>query len=589
MTNLHYRITPVSPEAHLFEVRLTVKHPVLERQLLRLPTWIPGSYKIRDFSKHLCHLEASSEAGPLAIEKIDNHSWQVASCSSAWSVTYQVYAWDRSVRTAHLDQTHGFFNGSSVFLEVVGHMGPLDISIEPHAQYRYWYVATAMPRLAVDAQGFGTYTVSDYDASLDFPVEMGTFDQKMFIVNEVPHYMVISGRHNGNVSRLLTDVTFLCQTVQELMGLPNIDWPHYYFLLSLDENSFGGLEHRNSTALMSPRHHMPIHSTVTIDYAQLLSLCCHEYFHSWLVKRIKPAAFCPYDLTRPNITRQLWAFEGITAYYDKLLLVRAGCISVPLYLEMLGKTIQQYLQCPGRLVQSVTDASFDAWTKFYQPDENTDNSSVSYYVKGALIALCADILLRLEGHYTLDTLLQHLWQRYGNDLHGVPEGQIEALLEELGGLSMQTFIHQALYTVSPLPLEDLLAAVGVGIDFQSEPLDTGDPLKIFQKQYGLKCDKQNGLITIQSVSAKGPMETAGVAAGDVLLAIDGLKLTSENLRVLCLQGGKVKNFSVMFFRQDILMQAEILVQPADWNKLVLQLADIEDAETLHRRESWLGL
>ena len=395
---VHYRIACAHPGAHLFRVTLSISAPDPAGCVLSLPAWIPGSYMIREFARNIVSLRACSGRRALALTKIDKHTWRAAPCSDALVVEYEVYAWDLSVRAAHLDETHGFFNGASVFLRVHGQdqgVHALDIMRPVGRSYAAWRVATSLPRgRGTPAYGFGRYEAESYDALIDHPVEMGGFTLVEFFACGVPHAVTITGRHDCDTARLAADLTRICEAhirlfhgARAIAGA--VPFASYLFLVLAVGEGYGGLEHRASTALICARNDLP-HAGLketSEGYRSFLGLCSHEYFHVWNVKRIKPAAFTPYDLTQENYTRLLWAFEGFTSYYDDLILLRADVISLTEYLDAVARTIRQVMRGTGRNKQSVAESSFDAWVKYYRQDENTPNATVSYYTKGSLVAL----------------------------------------------------------------------------------------------------------------------------------------------------------------------------------------------------------
>ena len=311
-----------------------------------------------------------------------------------------------------------------------------------------------------------SFAAANYDELIDHPVEMGPFDLVHFEAGGARHDIAVSGRHRGDLTRLAHDFQRMCRSQIDLFGgAPDSRAPFDYYLFQLLAvgDGYGGLEHRASTSLIAKRDGLPRPGATGVgeDYRSLLGLASHEYFHAWNVKRIKPAAFLPYDLTRENFTRQLWAFEGITSYYDDLTLVRSGLISVDDYLEVVGRDITRLLRAPGRLKQSVADSSFDAWIKYYRRDENTPNAVVSYYVKGALIALSLDLTLRRADAVTLDDVMRALWQRYGKAIVGVPEGGLESVASGLSGTDLSAFFERYVRGTAELPLAELFASFGI--------------------------------------------------------------------------------------------------------------------------------
>ncbi len=372
-----------------------------------MPAWIPGSYLIRDFSRQLDTLQARCKGKAIAVRKTGNHTWRCAPCRGPLAIDYTVYAWDLSVRGAHFDESHAFFNGTSVFLGVIGQTNePCHVKLVPPTQARGWKVYTSLPIAsghpdAAKQYGFGVYAAPDYDALIDHPVEMGTPQVLRFKAHGAAHEMVFTGvAPKLDMARIARDVQKICAAQIALFDpvgkqAPFLDSAsRYVFMVMVTGDGYGGLEHRASTALMTSRYDLPsLGVEPTEGYQTFLGLVSHEYFHTWNVKRIKPAAFAPYNLSRENHTRLLWVFEGFTSYYDDLMLLRSGVIGENDYLRLLGKTISAVHRGAGRHKQSVAESSFDAWTRYYKQDENSPNVLVSYYTKGSLIALGLDAVL----------------------------------------------------------------------------------------------------------------------------------------------------------------------------------------------------
>ncbi|MCO7222687.1 M61 family metallopeptidase [Pleionea sp. CnH1-48] len=577
----HYRIAVHDAAAHLFEVTLTIAKP-LASQSVRLPDWIPGSYMIRDFSKHINQLTAYDlDHKPLTCHKSSKSTWVIACEGGPISVRYYVYAWDLSVRGAHLDQTHGFFNGTSVFLEVVGQSElPCLLSIiQPEfAEAQNWRVATSMPLAsnehpqAAKLYGFGDYWSQDYDELIDHPVEMCDFDSIVFEVAGIPHELVFYGRQRADLDRIARDLTAICEAQIAVFGeLPEIE--RYVFLVTVLGEGYGGLEHRSSTALHCARADLPLvgEDKLSDGYKTFLGLCSHEYFHTWNVKRIKPAVFLPYDLTRETHTPLLWAFEGITSYYDELALVRSGVLNEQEYLVMLAKTVTRVYRGSGRFKQTVTESSYDAWTRFYQQDENAPNAIVSYYTKGALLALCLDLLIRKrsEQKYSLDHVMALLWQEHGRPGVGVEEDTIQKLIKERLNLDLSDFFSMALETTDDLPLAELLADYGVELCWQaaSRYSDLGGKPSEQEVSVNLGATVQQHALgaKLRFVYHQSTAHRAGLSSGDIVIAVDQLKVTSANIesRVASYQVGDTIQFHA--FRRDELMSFEVELQAADNN------------------------
>lgn len=600
-TPIRYTVFPAHPEAHLFEVRCTVTEPDPAGQVFSLPTWTPGSYLIREFARNVVRIRAHSGRKLLPLTKLDKNTWQVAPHAGPVTVTMEVYAWDLSVRGAHLDTTHGFFNGPSLFLKVGGREdSACEVEILPPkgARYRDWGVATAMRRKGARPYLFGSYEATNYDELIDHPVEMGTFELTTFKAAGVQHDIAITGRHRADMRRLARDLKTLCETQIAFFG-GKAPMDRYVFLVTAVGDGYGGLEHRASTALLCSRDDLPQEGVkeVTDSYRNFLGLCSHEYFHTWNVKRIKPAAFSPYDLDRENYTTLLWAFEGITSYYDDLFLVRSGLITPPAYLESLGKSITAVLRGSGRRKQSVAESSFDAWIKYYRQDENAPNAVVSYYLKGSLVALCLDLLIRKEtgGRKSLDQVMQALWKRHGLKGIGVAEDGVEKLAEQVTGLRLKRFFDQALRGTDDLPLEKLLAEVGVEMQIRraESAADKGGrraskPEKALAQRVdlGVRTGDNGGELKLTHVLDGGAAQRAGLAAGDTLVAIDGLKVSAKNLESRLARFRPGEAVRVHAFRRDELQVFDLLLAapPADTCTLIVN----DDRAAARARRRWLG-
>ncbi len=592
---IRYQITSRNPNSHYFDVSICIDKPDPAGQQLRLPNWIPGSYMIRDFARNLLDLRAYDQAGELAIEQIDKSNWRVAACSGELSVEYKVYAKDLSVRAAHLDHSRGYYNGSSVFVEILGQGGkPCEVLIEkPGATCCVdWKLATSLKRKQAEAYGFGLYEALDYDDLIDHPVEMSAFTRITFQACGVPHDIILTGRFECDQARLAADLKTICEHHIRFFGEP-APMDYYQFQVMVVGEGYGGLEHRASTSLIASRASLPKpgQTGVDDDYRDFLGLCSHEYFHTWNVKRIKPEVYRPYDLQREVYSDLLWAFEGITSYYDDLGLLRSGLIETDSYLELLAQTMTRVQRGLGRCRQSAAESSFNAWTKFYKQDENAANAIVSYYAKGCLIAACLDLKMRelTDGQKSLDDVMRRLWQDYREQGKGVEPDGIQKLVSELTGIDLESFLDELIYGTSELPLPELLASVGIevvqrvaknaqdkgGKDIEGElpGVDFGVMLK----------DGEAGLV-IQRVIEDGAAQSGGLSAGDQIIAVDGLRLNLGQLEKKILRANAGDVWQVHAFRRDELHQFEIVLQAAAETTFVLKITDQHQPAC----KAWLG-
>ncbi|MFC5520435.1 M61 family metallopeptidase [Polaromonas jejuensis] len=570
---LHYRVEIGDLHAHLFRVTLTIAQPAA-LQRVSLPVWIPGSYLVREFSKNLQGLRAHQGTRTAApVQQLDKCSWQIP-CSPAKPLvlSYEVYANDNSVRAAWLDAQRGFFNSTSLCLKVEGQENtPHVLELPAPGAVTGWSLATGLSARKVNPQGFGSYVAADYDELVDCPVEMGPFWSGSFTARGVPHRLVVAGAAASfDGERLLADTRKICETeIRFWHGAKKPPYKNYLFMLNAVDDGYGGLEHRNSTALICPRKDLPRlgEPKTTEGYTTLRGLISHEYFHTWNVKRLRPADFASYRYDRENYTGLLWFFEGFTSYYDDLLLRRAGLLDNAAYLKLINKTINQVMQTPGRLVQSVAEASFDAWVKYYRQDENTPNATVNYYTKGALVALCFDLTLRAEGRgsdgATLDDVMRDLWLRCkGGPLR---EADFAEALQAAGLRSFAPELARWVHGKGELPLKELLQQHGVAVH--------EDPAQLAHR-LGLRVSETQG-VQIKTVLRGGVAERAGFAAGDEWLGVEAIAggrgkrnaSSADGWRMsrlddLTLYAGSAKKVTAMVARDQRLLRLELTLPPA---------------------------
>jgi predicted metalloprotease with PDZ domain len=589
-----YTVTPVNPRMHLFDVLCVMARPAASGQVFRLPSWLRGSYLVRDFAKHVQNIEASDAQGPLAITRLDKRSFRCAPAHGVLTVHYQVYAFDDSVRKAYLDTSRGFFNGSSLFYCPVGcERAGFEIELKRPADAlcKSWRVATTLTAKKIARDGYGVYSAPDYETLIDHPVEMGTFEKLDFDVDGIPHALVLSGKYELDRERVTRDLAKICHVERELFGQqPKLD--QYLFLTRVTGSGYGGLEHKSSTALICSRDDLPQpgENALNKQYRTFLGLCSHEYFHLWNVKRITAQSFLDSDLASEAYTRDLWHYEGITSYYDDLFLRRAQILDAATYLDLLAENATRLQRTPGRELHSLTDASFEAWIKYYQPDENSANASVSYYVKGALAALCLDLTLRLKSKITLDTVMRELWTRYGARNMGVPEGGLEKLAQELSGLKLKPLFDRMLRSTRELPLAELLMEFGVTAVLRSATSESdagGRGSGNAPRAYvGLKL--RAGETRVVQVLSGSPAAQADVSANDQLVALEGLRITPANWAV---QSGRLqagRDYSVQLFRGDELLTRTLRPAKPPLDTWTFELMKKTTSERLKRRKQWLG-
>jgi predicted metalloprotease with PDZ domain len=544
---MRYRVSMPEPHSHLFEVEVEVERPGAA-PVLALPVWTPGSYLVREFSRHLEGLAADDGAGRrLPVARLDKHRFRVeAEGAGRVRVRYRVYANEPSVRTAHLDGRHGYFNGANLFLYVEGRLSePVELEV---AAPPGWHVSTALEG------GPARFRARDYDELADSPVEAGTHAVESFDALGRRHEVAVVGRGHLDLPRFVADLRRVVEHLGGLMG--GLPYERYLFIVHLGDRRRGGLEHERSTTLDVARTAFFPREA----YEETLALAAHEFLHLWNVKRLRPAALVPYDYAREQYTRLLWWFEGATSYYDRLALVRAGIGDPRRYLRHLGEEWTALLRQPGARKMSLEEASLIAWVKYYRPDENTPNSAVSYYQKGELVAWSLDLALRRAGH-SLDALLRELVRRHGRD--GLPEDGVErAAAELLGEAEARKFFDRWVRGTEELvPDLDLVGLVGRRRAAQSLEDKGGTPPRRDGEEtvpgwLGAELPA-GGKLAVRSVREGSPAHRAGLYAEDEIVAEGGFRVDRAALWDRMRQVGPGGTLRLAVFRRDELVEVEV--------------------------------
>lgn len=560
-----YTVTVAQPETHCYHVHLRVPEPTPECLLLTLPNWIPGSYMIRDMAGDVGSVSAHCQGECLPVEKYEKAMWRVSTrgISAPIDIEYDVYAYDNSVRLAYLDTERGFFNPSSLLLSVYDmECEPLLLTIKAEGEHEQntWKVATALPACEGAEQGaWGTYRADDYNHLIDSPVELGNWEGLTFSAGGAEHEIVVSGvKTDFDRERLVDDVQKVCQRVIEFFEPETKKAPfeRYRFLLNVTVSDFGGLEHAASTALVAPVDTLPVSETNTDDekYRRLITLFAHEYFHAWWVKRVKPSAFIAYDLSAETYTKLLWVFEGFTSYYDNLLSFEAGVISAKSYLAELTQSFHAYQSAPSRKHQSLEESSFDAWIKFYKPNANRPNAVVNYYVKGAFVAMALDALImkKSQGAHRLADVLRYAWQQYceaGEFYAGIHEEGMAELVWEATGVEVATELHAWTQTCEEPDWQRVFKRLGYRVKTVED--------KSLTSRLGALVRQDGGFVNVVHVYEGSAASAAGLAGGDKLVALNGIRVDMATLASRLERLPKDKPAQVHFFRRDVLMQSEL--------------------------------
>ena len=546
---INYQVGMSNPQAHLFEVTLHLEDYSLSTLDLKMPVWTPGSYLVREYAKHLQDFSANSNDKALSWRKIGKNHWQVDTNGiSQVTVKYRIFANELTVRTNHLDATHGYFNGAAIFFRIPEFdKQPINVTIQtPNPK---WHVTTTLP--AVEAKE-NTFVAEDFDTLVDSPFEIGTHQIYDFEVRSLPHQLAIWGKGKVEVEPMIEDIKRIIEVEADMFdGLP---YERYLFLLHLSAQSFGGLEHKNSCSLIYRRFGFNDRD----KYERFMQLVAHEFFHLWNVKRIRPKELEVFDYDQENYTPSLWFCEGTTSYYDLLIPLRAGIYDVKTYLNNLSKEITRYQTTPGRKVQPVSESSFDAWIKLYRQDANSPNSQISYYLKGEMITLLLDLLIRSrhQNQRSLDDVMLKLWQKFGQDEIGYTAEELKQIIESVAGTDLTEFFQRYVHGIEELPFNEYLEPFGLKLvaDKTREPF------------LGIKVVSNSGKESIKFVEYDSPAQIAGIDAGDELLAIDGIKVTGKQLSERLNDYQPQDTIEITVFHQDELRNYSVTLDEPRANK-----------------------
>lgn len=575
---VRYRVSMPRPHSHLFEVEATFPAST-DELVVCLPVWTPGSYLVREYSRHVQQFVVENlEGAPVDFVRLDKRSFKISAKGQPVRCKYKVYANELTVRTSHLDGTHGYFNGATLFYYVEAlRQRPCHVTIDAPSG---WRTTVALP------QDGAEFIAADYDELVDSPFEIGTHTPITFTAAGVPHELVLWGEPQLDEKRLVADLTRIVETEAAMMG--GLPLARYVFFVYATDKGRGGLEHKACTALLYPRNGF----STPKGWEDFLTLAAHEYFHLWNVKRVKPQRLVPFDYSQENYTELLWYFEGGTSYYDNLLTRRAGLMSGARYLSRLGESLTALQGTPGRLVLPLADASLIAWTKHYRPDENTQNTAVSYYLKGEIVCLLLDLTIRraTNDQKSLDDLVRLLWSRFG-DGSGVPERAVEAAAEEVAGTSLRDFFARAVHGTAELSY-DVFDHVGLEARFRTRESnnDKGGtpPRSRVEKVEGWVGILPRGSSTIATVLEGSPAMAAGLYPDDELVAVDGFKCDAASLVNRCEDKKPGDVIRVTLFRRDRLLELPVTVGQKPADGVWLQRVERPTEAQKQAYQAWLG-
>jgi len=601
---IEYRLSISSLQRRILEVRMRLGDPSPDGERIAFSAWTLGSYLIRDYARHVLDLQAESNGWPVKATKLDKQTWSLGQVPGPLVVRYTVYAADLSVRGAYVDSTMAFWNGATVLARFVGREEEpcrIDVSIPSSSACGRWDMVSSLCAAHLGATSPAMRYADSYWDLIDHPVLLGELETGEFEVEGVTHRLALLGSGGAQVQRICSELQKICTWQSGLFGELPVD--RYLFQAIAVTEGYGGLEHTHSTTLICKREdllHGPDPLPLSSEHRRFLALCSHEYFHLWNVKRIRPAALIGQTLEREAYTRLLWLFEGVTSYYDELTLLRCGLVDPTTYLETLAQEITRYLRTPGRRRQTLEESSFDAWIKLYQPNENTPNAVVSYYGKGALFALLLDLETRRRsaGARSLDDFMRFLWEHYGRTGVGVPEIGIERIYAEATGLELDDLFELGLRSTEELPLREALGAFGVALTLrpargpddnggapETPPADAGK--KPSAPVLGARHRVVDNQLELTQVLDGGAAQEAGLAAGDLLVAIDGQRIRADRLDRILASYSAGDQVRLIAFRRDLMMSFELRLQPPPADTCELRLIEAPQPEIATRRNSWL--
>jgi predicted metalloprotease with PDZ domain len=509
---IHYSIA--FPEAHAHYAKVEIKLQGLQAPYVdfSMPSWTPGSYLLREFAKSVERVEASADGKQIPYKRIDKNTWRIASKNaSEIRFMYHVYAFEWSVRTSFIDADMAFMHNTSLFMQVKPFSAlPGTLTVELPEAWKQLHTSLEPVDGKLPA-GTHRFRFSSYDELADEPLLAGNQDTLQFEVAGVPHLVAIAGKGNHAEVSFRDDLKKICETTTAIIG--ELPCKRYTFFVLNTEAGGGGLEHANSSTVMMPRWQW----NNAARYKQFLGLCGHEYFHLWNVKRIRPEALGPFDYSKENHTRMLWVAEGITSYYDELILRRAGFYTREAYLEKIAGYINDLENRPGRHYLSLAESSWDAWIREYRPNENSKNTGISYYLKGQVVAFLLDvqIVAASNGRRSLDDVMKVLWADYKKrPERGFSDEEFVAMVNEVAGKDLRAFLDQFVNGVETPDYAALLKIAGI------QAVNSGKE----ENTLGMQVQQENGRWVVKYVERGLGAWNAGVSANDELIAINGMRI-----------------------------------------------------------------
>ena len=580
-TDIAYTVSMPKPYTHLLEVEMRVRSPRRPANMdIVMPVWTPGSYLVREFERHVQGFAAKEAGGrALAWRKVNKNTWRIEMDGVQELVaTYNVYANELTVRTNELNDEHAFWNNAALLMYPSGQLRAAStLRVVPYGD---WRIATGLAPLEGQPNSF---RADNFDTLYDSPFEVGNFKTVSFEVKGIPHRIVINGEGNYDVERLRRDVQKIVETTVQIYG-GEIPYRDYTFILNLRAPGGGGLEHSNSTALT----HRPFGFRPEASYTEFLMAVAHEYFHAWNVKAIRPDALGPFDYSQENYTRLLWVAEGLTDYYEDLILRRAGFTTDKMFLQTFAAVMQDLQNRPGRFETSIEEASYDAWIKAYRPDENTVNNQISYYDKGGIVGMLLDTQIRKlsNGERSLDDVMRYLYSDFAQKRRNYSPEDFQRSAERAAGASLEDFFVKYVRGRVELDYAALLSAVGLRLDITGGASALTPPVE--RAYFGATLAQTNDRLTIRNVRAGTPAYDQGLMFDDQIVALDGMRITLDSWDARLSEMHPGDKIRLTIFRRDVLRLIEITLGGrvvAPYQILPLEQPSLEQKRLY---QDWLG-
>ena len=570
-TALHYTLTITAPQTHYASVQIEVLDVDKDSLTFSMPVWTPGSYLVREFGKSVENVRITVDGKPASFSHISKNQWRVNQTKGKHvTFQYDVYAYEFSVRTSFIDASHAFLHNTSIFMQVEAYADqPGTLSLNFPDTWKT--VSTTLPETRNNS-----YTFSNYDDLGDSPIEIGNHEEYEFTAYGVKHKVAMVGRNNCDIPKFLSDLVLTCETMSSI--IQEHPCSTYLFIVQNVEAGGGGLEHANSCTVMMPRWNWSDPN----KYKSFLGLCAHEYFHLWNVKRLRPIELGPFDYNAENYTSQLWVAEGITSYYDELSLLRMGLVTQQEFLNTLAGYMSDLANRPGVEVQSLSESSHDAWIKEYRPNENSKNTSISYYAKGLIVAALLDIEIctATAGNKNLDDLMQYLYQEYYKKQHrGFTEAEFQSAATSIAGKNLDSFFKAMVYTPGNIDYAAFFSNTTVPFSEKSARVYTS----------GATTALDNGKTVVKFLLRGSSFYNQGINVNDEIIAINGIRV-QNNIEQLLEQQGNPAKIDVLVSRSGLVLSIPVAMEShpskTTYSFPLQKLSKDSSTEVL---EKWLGI